>query len=91
MEALPGKLGIKSRKVDFNECASVQDCWVWANRRETLAITHDGGQTWEEVNPNINPGDILQMDFINATTGWALVKVAHTPVKLIYTTDCDLS
>lgn len=58
-----------------------------------LCVTHDGAQTWAEVstpfafNPSQSGGYVLQFDFVDANTGWAIVANAGGQVLFVNTTD----
>jgi photosystem II stability/assembly factor-like uncharacterized protein len=53
-----------------------------------MQVSHDSGATWNLVNTNINVTDTLMtIDFVNATTGWALTGDATPHYALYKTTD----
>lgn len=66
--------------------ASPQDFFIWNG--SVLHASPDGGQTWTIVSPNINLSDLLvQLDFVDSTTGWALAFDAEGQSNLYRTTD----
>ena len=67
--------------------ANLQDVWIW-DGGPAMLISHDSGTTWSLVNTNINVTDTLMtIDFVNATTGWALTGDASSHYSLYKTTD----
>ena len=67
--------------------ANLQDVWVW-DGGPVMLVSHDSGTTWNLVNTNINVTDMLmQLDFVTATTGWALTGDASSHYSLYKTTD----
>ena len=58
-----------------------------------LCLTHDGAQTWQEVqspfsfDPSSNGNRILQFDFVDAADGWAILLGADGQRSFIKTTD----
>ncbi len=67
--------------------ADLQDVWVW-DGGPTMQVSHDSGMTWNMINTNINVADTLMtIDFVNATTGWALTGDATPHYSLYKTTD----
>lgn len=52
--------------------ASMLDIFLW-DGGPLLYVSHDGGLTWDAATPNINLSDtLMRIDFVSATTGWAL-------------------
>lgn len=52
--------------------ATLLDIFLW-DGGPTLYASHDGGLTWGSTMPNINLSDtLMHIDFVNASTGWAL-------------------
>ncbi len=52
--------------------ASLLDIFLW-DGGPALYFSHDGGLTWGSTLPNLNLSDtLMRMDFVNASTGWAL-------------------
>jgi len=65
--------------------ATLQDVWVWDGGAAML-VSHDSSVTWNQVNTNINVTDtLMRIDFVNASTGWALTGDA-TPHYSLYKT-----
>jgi photosystem II stability/assembly factor-like uncharacterized protein len=53
------------------------ECFFFAND-SNLCVTHDAGQSWQTITPNISFGghsnrDIVQMDFVDAKHGWLII------------------
>ena len=62
----------------FLSVASASDFFVW-DGSAPLNVSHDGGASWSKVTPNINIKDnMVSMQFINASTGWALTSDASS-------------
>jgi photosystem II stability/assembly factor-like uncharacterized protein len=67
--------------------ANLQDVWVW-DGGPAMLVSHDSGTTWNLVNTNINVTDTLMtIDFVNASTGWALTSDASSHYSLYKTID----
>jgi photosystem II stability/assembly factor-like uncharacterized protein len=67
--------------------ANLQDVWVW-DGGPAMLVSHDSGMTWNLVNTNINVTDTLMtIDFVNASTGWALTGDASSHYSLYKTID----
>jgi len=67
--------------------ANLQDVWVW-DGGPAMLVSHDSGVTWNMLNTNINVTDTLTtIDFVNATTGWALTGDAASHYSLYKTID----
>ncbi len=65
---------------------SMQDGFVWNGG--TLHATHDGGQTWSAIKPNVDLNQNLTgIDFVNPTTGWAAAMNGEGKSFLYQTTD----
>ncbi|MEZ0395538.1 MAG: hypothetical protein ABWK53_03775 [Anaerolineales bacterium] len=55
-----------------HSCANLLDIFLW-DGGPALYFSHDGGLTWDVTMPNVNLSDTLtRIDFVNASTGWAL-------------------
>ena len=68
------------------DVSSLQDFWVWSGAR--LEASHDGGQTWETIQPNVNFSQIIgRLDFVSSTTGWATTMDANGNNQLYRTND----
>ncbi len=66
---------------------SLQDGWVW-DGGANLSVTHDGGQSYQTLTPNVDLSKVLgQLDFVDASTGWARTMDANGAVKLYKTAD----
>ncbi len=66
--------------------ASLNDVFVWFGN--DLSVSHDGGQSWKTITPNVNLSDILsQFQFVDAQTGWAITSDANGKSSLYKTTD----
>jgi photosystem II stability/assembly factor-like uncharacterized protein len=66
--------------------ASLNDLFVWFG--DELSVSHDGGQTWKTITPNVNLSDTLaQLQFVDAQTGWAIASDASGHASLYRTTD----
>jgi photosystem II stability/assembly factor-like uncharacterized protein len=60
---------------------------VW-DGGSAVSVTHDGGQTYQTITPNVDLSQVLgQIDFVDASTGWARTMDANGAVKLYKTTD----
>jgi photosystem II stability/assembly factor-like uncharacterized protein len=67
--------------------ASLLDVFLW-DGGPSLLVSHDSGLTWASVAPNINVIDtLMQIDFVNATTGWVLTGDTSNHYSLYKTTD----
>ncbi len=67
--------------------ANLRDIWVWDGGAGML-VSHDSGMTWSLVSTNINVTDtLMQIDFVDATTGWALTGDVNSRYSLYKTTD----
>ncbi len=67
--------------------ASPVDFFVW-DGSAPLTVSHDAGATWSTITPNVNIKDNMDfMQFINATTGWALTADANGHCMLYKTSD----
>jgi photosystem II stability/assembly factor-like uncharacterized protein len=65
---------------------SLNDIFVWFG--DELSVSHDGGQTWTTITPNVNLSDTLsQFQFVDAQTGWATASDASGHASLYKTTD----
>jgi photosystem II stability/assembly factor-like uncharacterized protein len=71
----------------FLSVASALDFFVW-DGGAALHASADGGWTWSTITPNVNIKDnMLSMQFVNATTGWALTSDASSHHTLYKTSD----
>ncbi len=60
----------------FLSVASAKDFFVW-DGSAPLNVSHDAGATWTTVTSNVNIKDnMVSMQFVNASTGWALTSDA---------------
>ena len=67
----------------FLSAASASDFFVW-DGSAPLNVSHDAGASWSTVTPNVNIKDnMVSMQFINASTGWALTSDA-TNHRMLY-------
>jgi photosystem II stability/assembly factor-like uncharacterized protein len=66
--------------------ANLNDVFVWSG--DELSVSHDGGETWTTIAPNVNLSDTLsQFQFVDAHTGWAVTNDANGHASLYKTTD----
>ncbi len=66
--------------------ASVNDIFVWFGNE--LSVSHDGGQTWSVIVLDPNLGfNLLQLQFVDAQTGWVLISDANGHTSLYKSTD----
>jgi photosystem II stability/assembly factor-like uncharacterized protein len=66
--------------------ASLNDVFVWFGNE--LSVSHDGGQSWTTITPNVNLSDTLaQLQFVDAQTGWVVANDAGGHSSLYKTTD----
>jgi len=71
----------------FLSVASASDFFVW-DGSAPLNVSHDGGSSWSTITPNVNIKDnMVSMQFINATTGWALTSDVNSHRMLYKTVD----
>ena len=71
----------------FLAVASAADFFVW-DGSAPLNVSHDAGASWSTVTPNVNIKDnMVSMQFVNATTGWALTSDVSYHRMLYKTTD----
>jgi photosystem II stability/assembly factor-like uncharacterized protein len=69
----------------FLSVASGNDFYVW-DGNAPLNVSHDAGASWSTVTPNVTIKDnMVSMQFINATTGWALTSDASNH-RMLYKT-----
>ena len=67
--------------------ASPTDFFVW-DGGSSLRVTHNAGDSWSTVTPNVNiQGNIISMEFVNSTTGWAITSDASKHNSLYKTID----
>jgi photosystem II stability/assembly factor-like uncharacterized protein len=67
--------------------ASPKDFFVW-DGSAPFSASHDAGASWTTVTPNINIQDnLVSMQFINASTGWALTSDANSHRMLYKSVD----
>jgi photosystem II stability/assembly factor-like uncharacterized protein len=70
---------------------SAVDFFVW-DGGTTLNASHDAGITWSTITPNVNIKDnLVSIQFVNATTGWAVSSDAASHYQLYKTTDGGLT
>jgi photosystem II stability/assembly factor-like uncharacterized protein len=71
----------------FLAVASAADFFVW-DGSAPLNVSHDAGASWSTVTPNVNlDGNMVSMDFVDASTGWAVTTDASSHYSLYKTTD----
>jgi photosystem II stability/assembly factor-like uncharacterized protein len=71
----------------FLSVASATDFFVW-DGSAPLNVSHDAGATWSTVTPDVNIKDnMVSMQFVNATTGWALTSDINSHRMLYKTVD----
>jgi len=71
----------------FLSVASPHDFFVW-DGSAPLSASHDAGASWSTINPNVNiKENMVSMQFINASTGWALTSDANNHRMLYKTVD----
>ena len=71
----------------FLAAGSFEDFYVWDGGTQ-LNASHDRGLTWTTITPNVNIKDnLVSIQFVNATTGWALTSDASSHHALYQTTD----
>ncbi|MBN2386965.1 MAG: hypothetical protein JXB85_08085 [Anaerolineales bacterium] len=73
----------------FGQCSfgSIFDVFLW-DGGGNLYYSNDSGLTWNTTVPNINVSDtLMRIEFVNATTGWALTGDASEHHSLYRTTD----
>jgi len=71
----------------FLAVASARDFFVW-DGSASLNVSHDAGASWSTVTPNVNIKDnLVSMQFINGTTGWALTSDVNSHRMLYKTVD----
>jgi photosystem II stability/assembly factor-like uncharacterized protein len=67
--------------------ASAKDFFVW-DGGTALNASHDAGASWATITPNINIKDnLVSVQFVNASTGWALTSDASSHHMLYMTCD----
>ena len=66
--------------------ANQNDVFVWFGNE--LSVSHDGGQTWTAITPNVDISDTLaQFQFVDAQNGWAITGDANGHTSLYKTVD----
>ena len=71
----------------FLAVASASDFFVW-DGSAPLNVSHDAGASWSTVTPNVDiKENMASMQFVNATTGWALTSDAASHRMLYKTLD----
>ncbi|MGB8213627.1 MAG: hypothetical protein WCE68_08720 [Anaerolineales bacterium] len=71
----------------FLAVGSASDFFVWDGSAQ-LNISHNAGASWSTVKPNINiKNNMISMQFVNASTGWALTSDANNHSVLYKTTN----
>jgi len=71
----------------FMATASAADFFVW-DGSAPLNVSHDAGASWSTVTPNVNiKENMVSMQFVNATTGWALTSDARSHYTLYRTSN----
>ena len=67
--------------------ASLTDFFVW-DGGSTLFVSHDSGQTWSSISPNINVQDsLVTFQFVDPMNGWTLTIDANNHSSLYKTAD----
>jgi photosystem II stability/assembly factor-like uncharacterized protein len=70
--------------------ASPQDFWLWDG--QSISVSHNGGQVWATQPTNVDLSDTLvQVDFVNASDGFALTRDADGNSLLYFSTDGGLT
>jgi photosystem II stability/assembly factor-like uncharacterized protein len=68
------------------DCVSFTSCRIWNGN--TLALTEDGGQSWQQVKTNVNlQQTLVQIDFTSPQVGYALSIANNGQSSLYYTSD----
>jgi photosystem II stability/assembly factor-like uncharacterized protein len=71
----------------FLSAATASDFFVW-DGSAPLNVSHDAGASWSTVTPNVTIKiDMVSIQFINATTGWALTSDVNSHRTLYKTVD----
>jgi photosystem II stability/assembly factor-like uncharacterized protein len=71
----------------FLSAASATDFFVW-DGSAPLNVSHDSGSSWSKITPNVNIKDSMaSMQFVNASTGWAIKSDANNHRTLYKTID----
>ena len=66
--------------------ASANDVFVWFGGE--LSVSHDSGQSWTNLTPNPDLStNLIQLQFVDAQTGWAVTSDANSHTSLYQTTD----
>lgn len=70
----------------FLEIPSAQEMVFYSNNQ--FHVTKDAGQTFETINPDVRFGDtVIDMSFVNTSTGWVITTSASNRRTLYKTTD----
>ncbi len=68
------------------DCVSFTSCRIWNGT--TIAITEDGGQSWQQVKTNVNlQQSLVQIDFTSPQVGFALSITSDGQSTLYWTSD----
>ncbi len=68
------------------DCVSFSACRIWNGN--TIAITEDGGQSWQQVKTNVNlQQTLVQIDFTSPQVGYALSIASNGQSTLYLTSD----
>ncbi len=71
----------------FLSAASAKDFFVW-DGSAPLNASHDAGATWTTVTPNVNiKNNMVSMQFVNASIGWAVTSDANSHYTLYKSVD----
>ena len=71
----------------FLAVGSPNDFFVW-DGSTPLYASHDAGASWSTLTPNVNiKANMVSMQFVNATTGWALTSDANSHRMLYKSAD----
>jgi photosystem II stability/assembly factor-like uncharacterized protein len=66
------------------DCVSLTSCRIWNGN--TIAITEDGAQSWQQVKTNVNlQQTLVQVDFTSPQVGFAL-SIANNGQSTLYGT-----
>lgn len=74
IDLLPNLTTVTTNKIFYNTTFLNKDTgFIYINNNvENLLLTLDGGQTWSDITPGVLPWGILDVEFVNQTTGYAV-------------------